>query len=120
MALRKVCMKTILVPVFNFYLLLTRVKHCAVRWAHHEDIQQGALMPKEDLLEVRRKKGELLIGIPKETSFQERRVALVPEAVSLLVANGHQVLLESKAGEGAESGHQEHSRQAQPPRTIRR
>ena len=36
-------------------------------------IQQGALLPKEDLLEVRRKKGKLLIGIPKETSFQERR-----------------------------------------------
>ena len=28
-------------------------------------------------------------------------LALVPEAVSLLVANGHQVLLESNAGEGA-------------------
>lgn len=41
-------------------------------------IQQGALLPKEELLEVRRKKGNLLIGIPKETSFQERRVALVP------------------------------------------
>jgi len=72
-------------------------------------IQQGALMPKEDLLEVRRKKGELLIGIPKETSFQERRVALVPEAVSLLVANGHQVLLESKAGEGAHFTDNEYS-----------
>jgi len=64
-------------------------------------IQQGALLPKEELLEVRRKKGMLLIGIPKETSFQERRVALVPEAVGLLIANGHQVLIESKAGEGA-------------------
>ena len=72
-------------------------------------IQQGALMPKEDLLEVRHKKGKLLIGIPKETSFQERRVALVPEAVSLLVANGHQVLLESNAGEGAHFTDNEYS-----------
>ena len=72
-------------------------------------IQQGALLPKEDLLEVRRKKGNLLIGIPKETSFQERRVALVPEAVSLLVANGHQVLLESNAGEGAHFTDNEYS-----------
>ncbi|MEY5000774.1 MAG: hypothetical protein RLZZ211_810 [Bacteroidota bacterium] len=72
-------------------------------------IQQGALLPKEELLEVRRKKGNLLIGIPKETSFQERRVALVPEAVSLLVANGHQVLLESNAGEGAHFTDNEYS-----------
>ena len=72
-------------------------------------IQQGALMPKEDLFEVRHKKGKLLIGIPKETSFQERRVALVPEAVSLLVANGHQVLLESNAGEGAHFTDNEYS-----------
>ena len=64
-------------------------------------IAQGSLMPKEEMLEVRRKKGNLFIGIPKETSFQERRVGLVPEAVSLLVANGHRVRLETKAGEGS-------------------
>lgn len=50
------------------------------------------------MLEVQRKKGSLFIGIPKETSFQERRVALVPEAVSLLVANGHRVRVETNAG----------------------
>ncbi len=64
-------------------------------------IQQGSLTPKEEMLEVRKKKGTLYIGIPKETSFQERRVALVPEAVSLLVNNGHRVRIETKAGEGA-------------------
>ncbi|MBU3658657.1 MAG: alanine dehydrogenase [Flavobacteriales bacterium] len=64
-------------------------------------IQQGSLTPKEEMLEVRKKKGSLFIGIPKETSFQERRVALVPEAVSLLVNNGHRVRIETKAGEGA-------------------
>jgi hypothetical protein len=64
-------------------------------------IQQGALLPKEDLLEVRRKKGNLLIGIPKETLFQENRIALIPEAVSVLVANGHEVVLEAGAGTGS-------------------
>lgn len=64
-------------------------------------IQQGSLTPKEEMLEVRKKKGSLFIGIPKETSFQERRVALVPEAVSLLVNHGHRVRIETKAGEGA-------------------
>lgn len=64
-------------------------------------IAQGSLMPKEEMLEIKRKRGNLFIGIPKETSFQERRVALVPEAVSLLVANGHRVRIETKAGEGS-------------------
>jgi len=64
-------------------------------------IQKGNLLPKEEMLEVERKKGSLHIGIPKETSFQERRVALVPETVSLLVAHGHEVKVESNAGVGA-------------------
>jgi alanine dehydrogenase len=40
----------------------------------------------------------LTIGIPKETSFQERRVALAPESVGLLVSRGHDVIIESGAG----------------------
>jgi alanine dehydrogenase len=72
-------------------------------------IQQGSLTPKEEMLEVRKKKGSLFIGIPKETSFQERRVALVPEAVSLLVNHGHRVRIETKAGEGANFSDNEYS-----------
>lgn len=72
-------------------------------------IQQGSLLPKEEMLEIARKKGSLFIGIPKESSFQERRVALVPEAVSLLVANGHRVKIESKSGEGANFSDNEYS-----------
>lgn len=72
-------------------------------------IQQGSLLPKEEMLEIARKKGSLYIGIPKEISFQERRVALVPEAVSLLVANGHRVKIESKSGEGANFTDNEYS-----------
>ena len=72
-------------------------------------MQQGSLMPKEEMLEVPRKKGALFIGIPKETSFQEKRVALVPEAVGLLVANGHRVRMETKAGEGANFTDNEYS-----------
>jgi len=62
-------------------------------------IMEGSLLPKEEMLEIARKKGNLYIGIPKETSFQEKRVALVPEAVSLLVANGHRVKIETRSGE---------------------
>lgn len=59
------------------------------------------LLPQEETLEILKKKGDLFIGIPKETSFQEKRVCLTPDAVSALVNNGHRVMLESGAGEGA-------------------
>ena len=59
------------------------------------------LLPQEETLEILRKKGELFIGIPKETHFQEKRVCLTPDAVSALVANGHRVMIESGAGLGA-------------------
>ncbi len=55
----------------------------------------------EETLDVKPKGESLFIGIPKETSFNENRIALTPEAVNVLVANGHQVVIESKAGEGA-------------------
>ncbi len=60
--------------------------------------EQAQLMPQEELLAVKKRKNNLTVAIPKETSFQERRVALTPEAVSLLVNNGHTVLVESTAG----------------------
>ena len=59
---------------------------------------EAALSPQEEKLEVGRKKQKLYIGIPRETEFQEQRVALVPESVGLLVANGHRVVIESNAG----------------------
>jgi alanine dehydrogenase len=44
---------------------------------------------------------KLYIGIPKEKSFQENRIPLTPDAVDVLVSNGHRILIETKAGEGA-------------------
>jgi len=41
------------------------------------------------------------IGVPKETADGERRVALVPDIVRKLVAQGHEVVLEPGAGEHA-------------------
>ncbi|MDH4471285.1 MAG: alanine dehydrogenase [Fluviicola sp.] len=64
-------------------------------------LKEGNILPMEEMLEISKKKGSLMIGIPKETSFQERRVALVPEAVSLLIANGHNVRIETGAGESS-------------------
>ncbi|MEH6537828.1 MAG: alanine dehydrogenase [Psychroserpens sp.] len=62
---------------------------------------KAQLLPQEETLEVYKKKGNLFIGIPKETYFQEKRVCLTPDAVSALVSNGHRVMIESGAGEGA-------------------
>ena len=56
------------------------------------------LLPQEETLEVARQRGDLFIGLPKETSYQERRICLTPDAVSSLVAHGHRVLMESGAG----------------------
>jgi alanine dehydrogenase len=62
---------------------------------------KAQLLPQEETLEILKKKGDLFIGIPKETAFQEKRVCLTPDAVSALVNNGHRVLFESGAGKGA-------------------
>ncbi len=67
------------------------------------------LMPKEERLEVQMKEGKLSIGIPKETHLQERRLCLSPDAVQVLVANGHDITVETGAGEGANYTDQEYS-----------
>jgi alanine dehydrogenase len=72
-------------------------------------MKEGRLLPQEEMLEIARKKGSLNIGVPRESSFQERRVALVPEAVSLLVANGHEIKVERGAGENASFSDREYS-----------
>lgn len=63
----------------------------------------------EETLDIKPKGAELLIGIPRETSFQENRVALTPDAVSVLVANNHRVIMECKAGEGASYSDKDYS-----------
>jgi alanine dehydrogenase len=60
--------------------------------------EKGKLLPQEELLEVAYEKNKILIGIPKELSDDENRVPLVPDAVHLLIENGHQVLVEEEAG----------------------
>ncbi len=63
-----------------------------------KQLAKSGLLPQEEMLEVRTRDSKLYIGIPKETAFQESRVALVPESVGLLVNNGHRVLVETNAG----------------------
>tara|TARA_B100000886_G_scaffold337195_1_gene297434 strand:- start:9678 stop:10883 length:1206 start_codon:yes stop_codon:yes gene_type:complete len=61
----------------------------------------GDLIPQEEKLELKKQAKSLFIGVPKEITFQESRIAIVPDAVQLLVSHGHEVIIESKAGEGA-------------------
>ncbi|GAB4378123.1 MAG: alanine dehydrogenase [Salibacteraceae bacterium] len=66
--------------------------------AQQELTQAAMMLPQEKLQPVGVKRKNLYIGIPKEVSLQENRVALVPEAVQLLVNNGHKVVVETEAG----------------------
>jgi alanine dehydrogenase len=59
------------------------------------------LMPKEEKLEVIKKGKQFSIGIPKETSLNERRTCITPDAVQVLVESGHEIIIESGAGEGS-------------------
>ncbi|MCB0484126.1 MAG: alanine dehydrogenase [Flavobacteriales bacterium] len=61
----------------------------------------AAYVPKEQLQAVETHETHIYIGIPRETSFQEKRVALTPDAVALLSAHGHRVVIEKGAGDGS-------------------
>ncbi len=67
------------------------------------------LMPQEEVLEVKRKRQHLQIGIPNETCLQEKRIALSPDAVHLLVENGHEIIIETGAGLSANYSDQDYS-----------
>jgi alanine dehydrogenase len=73
--------------------------------------KRGLLQTQAETLEPLKKNNTLLIGIPKEVSFQECRIALTPLSVALLVNNGHKVVLESGAGVGANFSDKDYSEQ---------
>ncbi|CAD7799590.1 Alanine dehydrogenase 2 [Chryseobacterium aquaeductus] len=59
------------------------------------------LMPQEEKLEVIKKGKQFSIGIPKETCLNERRTCITPDAVQVLVQHGHEIIVESGAGQGS-------------------
>ena len=63
----------------------------------------------EETLDIKPKGAQLHIGIPKETAFQENRIALTPDAVGVLVSNGHEVIIENNAGEAAHFRNRDYS-----------
>ena len=60
-----------------------------------------SLQTQEETLEILPKPAGMTLGIPREIAFQENRVALTPDAMNLLVQNGHQVVVEHNAGEAS-------------------
>lgn len=65
------------------------------------NIGNTAFMPREELLEIKQKTRKIRIGIPLESESGEKRVALTPESVNLLVDNGNEVILQKGAGIGS-------------------
>ncbi|KIC64355.1 alanine dehydrogenase [Chryseobacterium taiwanense] len=59
------------------------------------------LIPKAEKLEVIKKGKQFSIGVPKETCLNERRTCITPDAVQVLVEHGHEIIIESGAGQGS-------------------
>ena len=70
---------------------------------------ESALYPKEALMPIKERDHKLYIGLPKESEDFENRVCLTPEAVALLVNNGHEVIVETNAGINAKFSDREYS-----------
>ncbi|MFW5830713.1 MAG: alanine dehydrogenase, partial [Prolixibacteraceae bacterium] len=64
-------------------------------------VSKTMLLPQEEMMEVKRKGQKIKIGIPSDLDKVEYRVPLTPQAVDLLVSYGHEILIETKAGESA-------------------
>jgi alanine dehydrogenase len=60
-----------------------------------------AFMPQEEQLETAVRNKKITIGIPCDKKDDEKRVALTPEAVNLLVEGGNEVVVQKGAGNGA-------------------
>jgi len=69
--------------------------------ASHFSFGRGGLLPQEEMLEVKKKKQSLIIGILKETDENENRIALTPQAVQLLVNNGYTIFFQRGAADRA-------------------
>ena len=65
----------------------------------YQPFKSTSFVVREFLLKVNKTHSALIIGVPKEDIRFEKRLALTPEAVALLVDAGHKVILESGAGD---------------------
>lgn len=68
-----------------------------------------SLMPKEEQLETAVRHKRISIGIPSDRKNDEKRVALTPEAVNILVENDNEVIVQKGAGTGANYSDKDYS-----------
>ncbi|MBS1950387.1 MAG: Alanine dehydrogenase [Cytophagales bacterium] len=66
-----------------------------------EALAKTSLSPQEQLVKIKKGKHSFFVGLPRETALQENRISLTPDAVALLINNGHEVWVESNAGAGS-------------------
>ena len=66
----------------------------------------ASMQTQTERLAVMPKKRKLTIGLPKESSLREYRIALTPAAVRQISAHGHRVVIE--AGAGLQSNYSDH------------
>lgn len=85
----------------NFYLFMATAKPFVSPSFTYETL--------EETLDIKPKTESLYIGIPREDAFVENRIALTPEAVGVIIANGHRVMLETNAGLGANYSDKDYS-----------
>lgn len=74
-----------------------------------ETLARASLAPQEQLMAVKKGKYSFFLGLPREISLQENRITLTPDAVALLVNNGHEIWVETKAGVGSKFSDQQYS-----------
>ncbi len=71
--------------------------------------EETKLYPQEKLAAVDSRKKSLFIGMPSEVSLNENRITLTPDAVALIVNEGHQIWVEAGAGAAANFSDQMYS-----------
>ena len=63
--------------------------------------KSASVLTKEEYVKHTSKRKSLSIGIPKETSNNEKRVPLTPSAINILINNDFKVIIEKDAGKNA-------------------
>ncbi|MBL6964461.1 MAG: alanine dehydrogenase [Bacteroidetes bacterium] len=60
--------------------------------------KKASTLPKEVMLKKGKDQKSFSLGVPKEDTFKEHRVAITPSAVKMLAYHGYEIMVESGAG----------------------
>ncbi len=70
---------------------------------------RSAYMPREELIEKAVNRRQMSVGMPHDVHDDEKRIALTPEAVKILTDAGHEIFMETGAGQEAGFSDREYS-----------